>query len=148
MTIVPVLSQTVEGKKVVEAGGDALAALTKRIQFGGDEVVQAKDGAGSATLSMAYGELHPRPSLAIPSLSFSSSSSLPSRLLTCATMIILAGAVFADALLKAMSGEKDIVQCTYVDSPLYADQGVSFFSSKVTLGVRFFLSFTLLSSPD
>lgn len=26
----------------------------KRIQFGGDEVVQAKGGAGSATLSMAY----------------------------------------------------------------------------------------------
>lgn len=26
----------------------------KRIQFGGDEVVKAKDGAGSATLSMAY----------------------------------------------------------------------------------------------
>jgi len=25
-----------------------------RIQYGGDEVVQAKDGAGSATLSMAY----------------------------------------------------------------------------------------------
>lgn len=29
-----------------------IAALTHRIQFGGDEVVQAKDGAGSATLSM------------------------------------------------------------------------------------------------
>ena len=29
-------------------------ALTHRIQFGGDEVVKAKDGAGSATLSMAY----------------------------------------------------------------------------------------------
>jgi hypothetical protein len=28
--------------------------LVKRIQFGGDEVVKAKDGAGSATLSMAY----------------------------------------------------------------------------------------------
>lgn len=28
--------------------------LTKRIQYGGDEVVKAKDGAGSATLSMAY----------------------------------------------------------------------------------------------
>ena len=28
--------------------------LTPRIQFGGDEVVKAKDGAGSATLSMAY----------------------------------------------------------------------------------------------
>jgi malate dehydrogenase len=57
VTIVPLLSQTAEGKKVVEAGGEALAALVKRIQFGGDEVVQAKDGAGSATLSMAYGEL-------------------------------------------------------------------------------------------
>lgn len=31
-----------------------LAALVKRIQFGGDEVVEAKNGAGSATLSMAY----------------------------------------------------------------------------------------------
>src|SRR5271170_2476773 len=30
------------------------AALIKRIQFGGDEVVKAKDGAGSATLSMAW----------------------------------------------------------------------------------------------
>lgn len=29
-------------------------ALTKRIMFGGDEVVQAKAGGGSATLSMAY----------------------------------------------------------------------------------------------
>ena len=33
---------------------DQIAALTKRIQFGGDEVVQAKNGAGSATLSMAF----------------------------------------------------------------------------------------------
>lgn len=32
----------------------SLEALTKRVQFGGDEVVKAKDGAGSATLSMAY----------------------------------------------------------------------------------------------
>ena len=31
-----------------------MEALTTRIQFGGDEVVKAKDGAGSATLSMAY----------------------------------------------------------------------------------------------
>ena len=29
-------------------------ALVNRIQFGGDEVVKAKSGAGSATLSMAY----------------------------------------------------------------------------------------------
>ena len=33
---------------------DKLDALTHRVQFGGDEVVKAKDGAGSATLSMAY----------------------------------------------------------------------------------------------
>lgn len=31
-----------------------IAELVKRIQFGGDEVVAAKDGAGSATLSMAF----------------------------------------------------------------------------------------------
>lgn len=31
-----------------------MEALTNRIQYGGDEVVKAKDGAGSATLSMAY----------------------------------------------------------------------------------------------
>ena len=55
VTIVPILSQTAEGKKIVEKGGEELAALVKRIQFGGDEVVKAKDGAGSATLSMAYG---------------------------------------------------------------------------------------------
>jgi malate dehydrogenase len=34
--------------------GEERAALIKRIQFGGDEVVKAKDGAGSATLSMAW----------------------------------------------------------------------------------------------
>ena len=33
---------------------EELDALTVRIQFGGDEVVKAKAGAGSATLSMAY----------------------------------------------------------------------------------------------
>ncbi|GAA5990214.1 hypothetical protein JCM11641_001819 [Rhodosporidiobolus odoratus] len=53
-TIVPLLSQLPAGRKVVEEGGETLAALVKRIQFGGDEVVKAKDGAGSATLSMAY----------------------------------------------------------------------------------------------
>lgn len=38
-----------------------------------------------------------------------------------------------------MRGDKDVVQCTYVESPLYADKGVTFFSSQVTLGVRFSL---------
>ena len=49
-TILPLLSQ-VKNARFSEADLDA---LTKRIQFGGDEVVQAKNGAGSATLSMAY----------------------------------------------------------------------------------------------
>ena len=49
-TILPLLSQ-VDGANFSE---EDIAALTHRIQFGGDEVVQAKDGAGSATLSMAY----------------------------------------------------------------------------------------------
>ncbi len=43
------LSQT--GVKLTD---DEIKALTNRIQYGGDEVVKAKDGAGSATLSMAF----------------------------------------------------------------------------------------------
>jgi len=49
-TILPLLSQ-VAGAKFSE---EDIAALTHRIQFGGDEVVKAKDGTGSATLSMAF----------------------------------------------------------------------------------------------
>eukprot|EP01062_Namystynia_karyoxenos_P072472 TRINITY_DN6866_c0_g2_i1.p1 TRINITY_DN6866_c0_g2~~TRINITY_DN6866_c0_g2_i1.p1 ORF type:complete len:339 (+),score=103.37 TRINITY_DN6866_c0_g2_i1:86-1102(+) len=48
-TIVPLLSQ-VQG---VEFTQEEVEQLTHRIQFGGDEVVKAKAGAGSATLSMA-----------------------------------------------------------------------------------------------
>lgn len=50
ITILPLYSQ-VEGMKVSD---EELEAITVRTQFGGDEVVKAKDGAGSATLSMAY----------------------------------------------------------------------------------------------
>ncbi|CAN6632977.1 malate dehydrogenase, cytoplasmic [Trichomonascus vanleenenianus] len=50
-TIVPLLSLT---EPKVEIPQDKYEALVNRIQFGGDEVVKAKDGAGSATLSMAY----------------------------------------------------------------------------------------------
>ncbi|KAF9349457.1 Malate dehydrogenase, cytoplasmic [Mortierella sp. NVP85] len=50
VTIVPVIS-TIPGQKFSE---ETLKELTNRIQFGGDEVVKAKDGSGSATLSMAY----------------------------------------------------------------------------------------------
>ena len=43
------LSRTVKEAKFT---AEDIKALSHRIQFGGDEVVQAKDGAGSATLSM------------------------------------------------------------------------------------------------
>jgi malate dehydrogenase len=50
-TIVPLLSHVSQGKGLQ---GDTYDKLVARIQYGGDEVVKAKDGAGSATLSMAY----------------------------------------------------------------------------------------------
>lgn len=50
-TIVPLLSQT---SPTVQFTKEELDFLTKRIQNAGTEVVEAKAGAGSATLSMAY----------------------------------------------------------------------------------------------
>lgn len=49
-TILPLLSQVDKANFTDED----IEKLTHRIQFGGDEVVKAKDGAGSATLSMAF----------------------------------------------------------------------------------------------
>lgn len=51
VTILPLLSQVPGTERLSQ---EQIEALTNRIQFGGDEVVKAKDGAGSATLSMAY----------------------------------------------------------------------------------------------
>lgn len=99
VTIVPLLSQASQTSASLANNSESYQKLVNRIQFGGDEVVKAKDGAGSATLSMAY-----------------------------------AASVFAEQLLKALNGAKGITECTYVDSPLYKDQGVDFFSSKVELG--------------
>jgi malate dehydrogenase len=98
-TIVPLLSQSSHGKAVK---GEAYEKIVHRIQFGGDEVVKAKDGAGSATLSMAY-----------------------------------AGAKFTNLVLRGLNGEKGVVTPTFVKSPLFADQGVDFFSSNVELGVSY-----------
>jgi len=53
VTIVPLLSKSSHPLPADLASSD-LEALVTRIQFGGDEVVKAKDGTGSATLSMAY----------------------------------------------------------------------------------------------
>jgi malate dehydrogenase len=99
-TIVPLLSQSNYGKAVK---GETYDKLVFRIQYGGDEVVKAKDGAGSATLSMAY-----------------------------------AGAKFTNAILRGLNGEKGVVTPTFVKSPLFADQGIDFFSSNVELGVSLF----------
>lgn len=95
ITIVPILSQT----KHKDLKPEVRDALIHRIQFGGDEVVQAKNGAGSATLSMAQ-----------------------------------AGARFAGAVLKGLDGEKDVIEPTFVESPLFKDEGIEFFASEVTLG--------------
>merc|ERR1712032_351917 len=50
-TIVPLLSQANPAATFTDAERDA---ITHRVMFGGDEVVKAKDGGGSATLSMAH----------------------------------------------------------------------------------------------
>lgn len=54
-TIVPLLSQA---EPAVTFSDEERDALTHRIAFGGDEVVKAKAGAGSATLSMGYTGAH------------------------------------------------------------------------------------------
>lgn len=50
ITILPLFSQVPN----LKLSDEEIDAITVRTQFGGDEVVQAKAGAGSATLSMAY----------------------------------------------------------------------------------------------
>lgn len=50
-TIVPLLSLATPKGTISK---EDYEKLVHRVQFGGDEVVQAKDGLGSATLSMAY----------------------------------------------------------------------------------------------
>ena len=91
-TIVPLLS---EFKQLSE---EQVQQLTHRIQFAGDEVVKAKAGAGSATLSMAY-----------------------------------AGSEWTFAMLKALRGDKGIVECCYVESDLQQPD-CRFFACPVELG--------------
>ncbi|KAL6779817.1 MDH4 [Auxenochlorella protothecoides x Auxenochlorella symbiontica] len=95
ITILPLFSQTVPTPNVDLSPAD-IDALTKRTQEGGTEVVQAKAGKGSATLSMAY-----------------------------------AGALMADACLRGLNGDSDVVECAYVESTV---TDLPFFASKVRLG--------------
>lgn len=54
-TIVPLVhTDNVVAKKVDKLSKSQYDEFVHRVQYGGDEVVKAKDGAGSATLSMAY----------------------------------------------------------------------------------------------
>ncbi|WQF78955.1 Putative lactate/malate dehydrogenase, lactate dehydrogenase/glycoside hydrolase, family 4 [Colletotrichum destructivum] len=50
-TILPLISQA---QPPVQLSQEQIEAITTRVQFGGDEIVKAKAGAGSATTCMAY----------------------------------------------------------------------------------------------
>lgn len=93
VTILPLLSQV---DPSCEFTDEERASLTVRIQNAGTEVVEAKAGSGSATLSMAY-----------------------------------AGARFAFALLQAMNGAKNVVECSFVESDV---TDLQFFSTPLLLG--------------
>merc|ERR1712055_305442 len=92
-TIMPLISQCTPA---VEFEPDTLKALTERIQDAGTEVVKAKAGTGSATLSMAY-----------------------------------AAARFTDSLIKGMSGQEGVVECSYVASDVTE---AKYFATPVVLG--------------
>ena len=91
ITILPLLSQS-----GFQFNADEAAAMTLRIQNAGTEVVEAKAGGGSATLSMGQ-----------------------------------AAAKFGLSLVRALNGEKGIVECTYVEG---SGNKARFFAQPVLLG--------------
>ncbi len=91
ITILPLLSQS--GCEFTE---EETAALTSRIQNAGTEVVKAKAGGGSATLSMGY-----------------------------------AGARFCLSLVRALNGDDNVVECTYIEG---LGDKARFFAHPVLLG--------------
>ena len=91
ITILPLLSQS-----GFEFSDEDAAVMTKRIQNAGTEVVEAKAGGGSATLSMGQ-----------------------------------AAAKFGLSLVRALNGEKDVVECTYVEG---SGELARFFAQPVILG--------------
>ncbi|MBA0707647.1 hypothetical protein Golax_019676 [Gossypium laxum] len=93
ITILPLLSKT---KPSVSFSDEEVEQLTIRIQNAGTEVVEAKAGAGSATLSMAY-----------------------------------AAARFVESSLRALDGDGDVYECSFVQSDL---TDLPFFASRVKLG--------------
>lgn len=91
VTILPLLSQS-----GCDFTAEETAALTTRIQNAGTEVVEAKAGGGSATLSMGQ-----------------------------------AAARFGLSLVRALNGEENVVECTYVEGP---GEKARFFAQPVLLG--------------
>ena len=105
ITILPLLSQS-----GFDFSDQDAATMTKRIQNAGTEVVEAKAGGGSATLSMGQ-----------------------------------AAAKFGLSLVRALNGEKDVIECTYVEG---SGEYARFFAQPVLLGkngVEKILSFGSLS---
>ncbi|XP_059054767.1 malate dehydrogenase, mitochondrial [Achroia grisella] len=94
VTIIPVLSQSQPQVKLNDQA--KIKALTERIQEAGTEVVKAKAGGGSATLSMAF-----------------------------------AGARLADAVLRGLKGDANVVECAYIKSDLTE---ATYFANPVLLG--------------
>lgn len=92
VTILPLLSQ-VPGISFTE---QEVASLTKRIQNAGTEVVEAKAGGGSATLSMGQ-----------------------------------AAARFGLSLVRALQGESNVVECSYVEGD---GKYARFFAQPILLG--------------
>jgi malate dehydrogenase len=91
-TMVPVLSQL----KGLTFSDDEAKKLTEKIKEAGTAVVNAKAGAGSATLSMAYAAYR-----------------------------------FTNSVVKAIQGEKGIVECAYVQ---VENMEVDFFGLPVEIG--------------
>ncbi|KAG6525537.1 malate dehydrogenase, chloroplastic-like [Zingiber officinale] len=95
ITILPLLSKTMPSVTFTD---EEIENLTVRIQNAGTEVVEAKAGAGSATLSMAY-----------------------------------AAARFVESSLRALDGDGDVYECSFVQSEL---TDLPFFASRVKLGKK------------
>lgn len=95
ITILPLLSKT---KPSVSFTDEEVQELTVRIQNAGTEVVEAKAGAGSATLSMAY-----------------------------------AAARFVESSLRALDGDGDVYECSYVQSDLTE---LPYFASRIKIGKK------------
>ena len=91
VTILPLLSQS-----GFDFTDEEIALMTTRIQNAGTEVVEAKAGGGSATLSMGQ-----------------------------------AAARFGLSLVRALNGESNVVECSYIEGP---GDKTRFFAQPVLLG--------------